>query len=85
MTTRCGISMLEPIGLDGFIAHSPNEYIERAKYWAAHPAELNDIRQALREKLKASPLMDAPAFAANMEKQFRQFWREWCKQGISQQ
>jgi tetratricopeptide (TPR) repeat protein len=31
--------------------------------------------------MQASPLMDAPRFARNIEAAYRQMWRNWCQQG----
>jgi predicted O-linked N-acetylglucosamine transferase (SPINDLY family) len=28
--------------------------------------------------MQASPLMDAPRFARNIEAAYRQMWRNWC-------
>jgi predicted O-linked N-acetylglucosamine transferase (SPINDLY family) len=39
------------------------------------------MRAALRERLAASPLMNAPEFARNVERAYRQMWQTWCEHG----
>ncbi len=45
---------------------------------AADRARLSEIRAGLRERMQASPLMDAPRFARNVEAAYRQTWVRWC-------
>ena len=36
------------------------------------------VRAGLRARLASSPLLDAPAFARDVEAAFRDMWRQWC-------
>ena len=36
------------------------------------------LRGELRAKLASSPLLDAPAFATDVEAAYRALWRDWC-------
>jgi predicted O-linked N-acetylglucosamine transferase (SPINDLY family) len=51
-----------------------------AEELASDLPRLVDLRSTLRERLRTSPLMDAPRFARNMEAAYREMWRRWCLQ-----
>lgn len=78
VVSRTGYSLLGPLGLEEFVARTPTEYIDKAKYWAANLDRLAEIRAGLRERLKRSPLLDEAAFTRSFEAGFRNCWREWC-------
>jgi protein O-GlcNAc transferase len=40
---------------------------------------LATLRTGLRARMEASPLMDAPRFAANIESAYRQMWSAHCE------
>ena len=41
------------------------------------------LRGELRTRLAASPLLDAPAFAADVEAAYRALWQDWCDGGVA--
>ena len=75
---RAGYSILSNLGLVDFVAHDPRQYVQIAARVAGDLARLSDLRSLLRGRIKASPLMDAPAFTRNIEGLYRQAWRQWC-------
>lgn len=79
MLSRSGLSLLAPLGLEEFVAYSPEEYLQRAQYWAGQLPRLAEIRSGLRERLQQSILMDEPGFARDFEACLRQCWQEWCR------
>ena len=79
---RAGLSQLTNLGLPELIAPSPEQFIEIAAALAADLPRLAALRANLRQKMEASPLMDAPRFARNIEAAYRQIWQTWCGQGM---
>jgi predicted O-linked N-acetylglucosamine transferase (SPINDLY family) len=75
---RGGVSLLSNVGLPELIAHSEEEYLSIAVELASDLPRLAALRAGLREKMKASPLMDGKRFAGDMEAAYRQMWRMWC-------
>jgi predicted O-linked N-acetylglucosamine transferase (SPINDLY family) len=76
--SRGGASILTQVGLTELIARTPDDYIRIATELAADLPRLASLRASLRERMKASPLMDAPRFARSVEEAWRTAWRRWC-------
>jgi protein O-GlcNAc transferase len=75
---RGGASVLRNIGLPELVAETPEQYIQIATGLANDLPRLAELRRTLRTRMQASPLMDAPRFARNVEAAYRQMWRNWC-------
>ena len=80
---RAGRSILSNVGLPELIAQTPEEYVQIAVKLAGDLPRLAELRQILRQRMRASPLLDAPRFARNMEAAYRDMWRKWCESGKS--
>jgi protein O-GlcNAc transferase len=78
---RVGKSLLKCIGLDDWVADSPEQFIIRATDLAADLFGLAAMRQGLRDRLAASLLCDSDAFACKVEAAYRGMWRHWCDSG----
>lgn len=78
-TSRGGASLLNAIGLDELVAHTPEEYLDIATALAQDGPRLAALRAGLRDRMAASPLMDAGRFTRNLEKAYRAMWVTWCK------
>jgi predicted O-linked N-acetylglucosamine transferase (SPINDLY family) len=76
--SRSATSILSTVGLNGWIASTPEDYIRRAVEFARDTAALVELRRSLRERMRASALMDEPRFAQNIEAAYRRMWRTWC-------
>jgi predicted O-linked N-acetylglucosamine transferase (SPINDLY family) len=76
---RVGASLLSRIGLQDFVANDQSEYVEMAVAWAGRQERLAELRSRLRERLVASPVMDARRLARGLEVAFREAWRIYCR------
>jgi predicted O-linked N-acetylglucosamine transferase (SPINDLY family) len=75
---RAGWSQLCNLGLKELAAERPEQYVALAAQWANDLRRLGELRQALRQRMQQSPLMDGKRFARHMETAYRQMWRKWC-------
>jgi predicted O-linked N-acetylglucosamine transferase (SPINDLY family) len=76
---RAGVTINSNIGLPELIARTPEEYVSITIGLAKDPSKVSGMRSSLRERLRSSPLMDAPRFARNLESAYRQMWKCWCE------
>jgi protein O-GlcNAc transferase len=80
---RGGVSILTNIGLTELVAQNETEYVRIAAALANNLPRLSQLRATMRERMRNSPLMDAPRFARNVEAVYRTMWREWCAKHAS--
>jgi len=73
---RGGVSILSNVGLPELIARSSEQYIEIATTLAKDVDRLKTLRATMRERLLASPLMDAPSFTGDVESVYRRMWTD---------
>jgi protein O-GlcNAc transferase len=74
---RAGWSQLSNLGLTELAAWSDEEFVKTAVDLASDLPRLSELRRTLRQRLAASPIMDAPRFARDVEAAFRHMWRQW--------
>ena len=79
---RGGVSILSNVGLPELIAQSQADYVRIAADLSANLPHLQQLRHSLRSRMQASPLMDAPRFARNIESAYRTMWERWCEQSL---
>jgi len=75
--SRAGLSILSSIGLGEMAASSEEDYVRIAAALAGNLPRLADLRATLRQRMQASPLMDAPRFARNVEAAYQKMWQRW--------
>jgi predicted O-linked N-acetylglucosamine transferase (SPINDLY family) len=75
---RAGVSILSNVGLPTLIARTADEYASVAREWARDTERLAAVRAGLRERMRASPLMDGPQYAASVDAALRTMWQAWC-------
>jgi len=79
--SRGGASLLGAIGLEEFVASTPDEYLDRVCSLAGNRHRLATLRAGMRERMSGSPLMDVERFTRHLESAYRFMWREWCSAG----
>ena len=65
--SRSAASILRTLGLQDWVARTPQEYVAIALRAAREPGALAALRASLRPRLRASPLMDERRFAGDFE------------------
>ena len=78
-TSRSCASLLACVGLQDWIARTPGGYADLAARKAGERRALAGLRSTLRDRMRASPLMDEPRFTRALESAFRAMWREWSR------
>lgn len=62
-----GVSILSNVGLPEFIAENPQAYVNVATRMASDIEGLDKLRHSLRDRLRHSPIMDAPGYVRALE------------------
>ena len=81
--SRSGSSLLTNAGLPELIADSWESYVDIAVALATDLAALAQLRATLRQRLRASPLLDAQGFTRDLEALYRDAWRSWCARTLA--
>jgi protein O-GlcNAc transferase len=76
--SRGGCSVLGNVGLPELVAQSAEDYVHLAK----QAERWIELRPALREKMRSSPLMDAEGFARDLEAAYRWMWKKWLETAV---
>jgi len=79
---RHSVTHLANTGLNDWIANDTEEYIAKARRFAANLPALANLRANLRQQMTASPLCDAPRFGKNLGAALRQVWVDYCKEKV---
>ena len=74
--SRQGLGILSNAGLPHWIAEDADDYVEKAATHASDLPQLVALRSGLRQQVLASPLFDAPRFAAHFETALRRMWQD---------
>lgn len=82
--SRAGLSILSNAGLSDLVVETDEQYVQVAAALAADLPRLTDLHSTLRDRMRSSPLMNAPRFASNVEQAFRTMWRTWCERAENQ-
>ena len=77
--SRSAASILSTLGLGEWVATTPEDYVRLAVALASDAGRLAAARASLRERMRASPIMDEPGFLRELEAAYRGMWRAWCE------
>lgn len=75
---RMGVSLLQVMGLQDWIAETPEQYVNIATRMAENLPRLADLRAGLRLMMEKSPLCDGKLFAGKVEAAYRNIWKKYC-------
>lgn len=70
VVSRQTLALLSAIGLPEFAARDADDYVRIAVDWATDIAQLVQLRHTLRDRMRASPLMDVAGFTHQLENTF---------------
>ena len=76
---RVGVSLMHQVGLPELIAATESEYVKLAVALARDRERLRTLRHALRGRMAASALMDAPRTMRELESSYRTAWKGFCQ------
>ncbi|MDX1485110.1 MAG: hypothetical protein R3229_11580, partial [Alphaproteobacteria bacterium] len=74
-----GESIARAAGLEDWIAADAEDYVAKARAFAADLDALAHLRAGLRDRVLASSLYDGARFARHFEDALRQIWRKACE------
>jgi protein O-GlcNAc transferase len=75
---RQGASYAWHLGLDGFVAHGGEDFVQKGLAIADDIASLVDVRFGLRKRFEQSAMGRPDVIAEGLERAFRIIWRRWC-------
>ena len=80
MPVQCtGANALTILGLEGLVAHTPEQYLKIALNLAVIVQNRPTLRQEIRQAMVSSPFMDEAGFVRDLEEAYRNMWRIWCR------
>jgi len=74
---RIGSAILHGLGHPEWIAQTEAEYVEKVVALGSDLPTLAQLRATLRSQMQASPLMDEPGFARQVEQAYGQMFARW--------
>lgn len=76
--SRQGRTLLAAIGLDHLARDSDAKFVRACQMLANDLAGLASLRAGMRQRLRASPLLDGARFARDVEAAYREMWPSSC-------
>ena len=76
--SRGSFSILSEIGHPEFVGFNSTQFLQIATQLAGNLPLLRELRLSLRPRMRASALMGAAGFTANLQRVYRDIWKDWC-------
>jgi len=76
--SRLSAANLGHLGLEEFIAVSPEDFVAKGARWADDLPALANLRAGMRARWQSAPARDPVFVAAGMELALRRMWHRWC-------
>jgi protein O-GlcNAc transferase len=76
--SRVSASILHNIGLDDWIAQTPDEYVKIATEKSA--LDLSELRASLPDRIRATTVGDPDRYTRELETVYRNLWHAWVSQ-----
>ena len=76
--SRVGLMIMQPLGLEAFVARSDREYVDKAVSFSSQRPSLQTVRQSLRGLMRNNSLCDVTGWTRQFEQALRQMWQRWC-------
>jgi predicted O-linked N-acetylglucosamine transferase (SPINDLY family) len=76
---RATPSTLSGLGLNEFLAETPDDFVTKAQALASDADRLCEFRQTIRARMSASMLMDEAFVTRDLEKAFRLMWLNYLR------
>lgn len=76
--SRSSASLLNAVALNDWVAADKVDWLQRAKRLGEDLAALSRLRADLRERVRASSLVDFKTFIRDLETQYEAAWKTWC-------
>lgn len=78
LISRQSKAILAAAGLHGLCGDDPGAFVDIAAGLAADRVRLAALSASIRERVRASALLDHAGFTRNLEALYRAEWRRWC-------
>ena len=77
---RVGNSLLKAIGMQDWVAHTEDEYIQKAQELASDTQNLKTVKSGLRQQMQQSVLCDGLGFVKKLETIYADLYKKWCEE-----
>ncbi len=77
-SSRVTAALHHLLGTEGWVAESPEAFVDLGVARAGEIDNLAALRASLRGRFDASPLGDHRFYVGELERAYRRIWQRWC-------